>query len=604
MKKTIQIVFVFLFCLNFTYEVSAQILSVPRVIQEQDQWCWAASTKSVLNYFNDTVSQCSIADYTRVVSTWHNFGNSPCCSDATSGCNYWNYDWGTSGSIEDILHHFGNISVKDTADLSLQDVISQFRNGHPFIFRWGWYSGGGHFLVAHGVSGINVSYMDPWFGNGYEIASYNWIENDGVTHQWTSTQKVLSSCAPPAQPATISGSSTVCFNSIQTHSITPVSGAISYTWTLPTGWKGTSATTSIIDTTGTSGGLITVVANNVCGSSAKQTLNTLIPTTPAQPGLISGSNNACQNSIQKYFVAPVSGATNYIWTLPSGWLGTSTADSIFATVGNISDTISVRTSNNCVASTPRLLPVNVKTPPSPPTAIHGNNNICKNSSQLFSIDSVQGATSYTWALPLGWTGSSTSTLITTRAGSSTGNIFVKANNSCGSSLFDSLPINVKIVNSTVTVSGNTLSAIATSATFQWLTCPAMQIINSATSQNYSPSKNGSYAVVVNQNNCTDTSICYTLSHVGISNLSSDQNVIVYPNPTVGLLNIGYSGLSDNTIRLVLSNTIGQTLIEKEVKLPTKSSQTQIDINDLPNGIYFLTINSSEINQVFKIQKLK
>ena len=587
--------------------MSAQILSVPRVIQEQDQWCWAASTKCVLNYFNDTVSQCSIADYTRSVSTWHNFGTSPCCSDATAGCNYWNYDWGTSGSMEDILSHFGNISVKDTADLTVLDVISQFRNGHPFIFRWGWYSGGGHFLVAHGVSvtvsNINVSYMDPWFGNGYEIASYYWIEDDGATHRWTSTQKILSSCEPPAQPASISGTSSVCINSIQTHSITPVLGATSYTWTLPSGWKGTSTTTSIIDTTGTLGGIISVVANNTCGSSAIKTLNALIPPTPAQPGVISGNDNVCQNSIQKYSVVAVSGATNYIWTLPSGWSGTSTADSIFATVGILGDTISVKATNNCGTSAARKLPLRVKLIPSTPTLIHGNNNVCKNSSQLYSIDSVQGATSYTWTLPSGWAGSSTSNLIATRAGSSTGNIFVKANNSCGNSLVDSLPINVKVVNSTVTVSGNTLSANATAATFQWLTCPAMQIINSATNQNYSPSKNGSYAVAVNQNNCIDTSTCYILSHVGISNLSSDQNLIVYPNPTDGLLNIGYTGLNDNTIRIIVSNTLGQILIEKEIKLPTKSSQTQIDINDLPNGIYFLTVNSSEINQVFKIQKL-
>jgi hypothetical protein len=56
--------------------------------------------------------------------------------------------------------------------------------------------------------------------------------------------------------------------------------ATSYTWTLPSGWSGTSVTNSIIATPGTTGGNIIVVANNICGASPQQTLNVTVNQLP------------------------------------------------------------------------------------------------------------------------------------------------------------------------------------------------------------------------------------------------------------------------------------------------------------------------------------
>ena len=72
----------------------------------------------------------------------------------------------------------------------------------------------------------------------------------------------------PAQPSAIAGLSPACPNSSQTYTITPVTGAASYAWTLPSGWSGTSTSTSIAASTTNSGGTITVAAVNGCGQSA------------------------------------------------------------------------------------------------------------------------------------------------------------------------------------------------------------------------------------------------------------------------------------------------------------------------------------------------
>ncbi|ESU21433.1 hypothetical protein FEDK69T_25000 [Flavobacterium enshiense DK69] len=183
MRKTILFFVLFL----SLYDLKAQYLAVPQVIQEQDQWCWAGVTKSILNYYGTNVSQCEIADYARQVITWHNFGSVNCCTNPNSGCNYWNYNWGNSGSIQDILVHFGNIQNYGYANpLSLSQILTQISAGRPFVVRWGWVSGGGHFVVGHGINGSNISYMNPWFGEGHHISTYNWLVSDG-NHDWTHT---------------------------------------------------------------------------------------------------------------------------------------------------------------------------------------------------------------------------------------------------------------------------------------------------------------------------------------------------------------------------------------------------------------------------------
>lgn len=87
---------------------------------------------------------------------------------------------------------------------------------------------------------------------------------------------ITNPCTVPAQPGAISGSTSVPAGSSQTYSIAAVSGATSYTWTLPSGWSGSSTSTSITTTVGSTGGTISVRANNTCGSGTARSLNVTV----------------------------------------------------------------------------------------------------------------------------------------------------------------------------------------------------------------------------------------------------------------------------------------------------------------------------------------
>ncbi len=169
------------------------VLSVKETFQEQDQWCWAGTSCCVLDYYGTTLAQCVIADYARTRITWRDFGNVDCCVQPSGRCNYWNYSWGADGSIEDILQHwgvsdatFGSGSSGEPDPLSLDTVRTEIAAKRPFIFRWGWDGGGGHFLVGHGLVGTTFYLMNPWPGEGFLIMSYDWVCR-GDTHTWTHT---------------------------------------------------------------------------------------------------------------------------------------------------------------------------------------------------------------------------------------------------------------------------------------------------------------------------------------------------------------------------------------------------------------------------------
>ena len=80
----------------------------------------------------------------------------------------------------------------------------------------------------------------------------------------------------PATPGAISGTAQQCAGSAgQTYSVSAVTNATTYTWTLPTGWSVTAGagTVSITVTAGSGGqnGNITVTAGNACGNSTAVT---------------------------------------------------------------------------------------------------------------------------------------------------------------------------------------------------------------------------------------------------------------------------------------------------------------------------------------------
>jgi hypothetical protein len=162
--------------------------------------------------------------------------------------------------------------------------------------------------------------------------------------------------------------------------------------------------------------------------------------------------------------------------------------------------------------------------PSAAGPITGPANICANSTANYSISTVSGATSYSWAVPSGAvinSGQGT-TSINVTFGSSSGTISVTPSNSCGSSAAANLSVTVNAApvvtlgpNQTQCGGSVSLNAGNPGSTYLWS--------NAATTQSISVSSSGTYSVVVtNASGCTGTgSVVVTINTPPTVNLGTD-----------------------------------------------------------------------------------
>jgi hypothetical protein len=167
--------------------------------------------------------------------------------------------------------------------------------------------------------------------------------------------------------------------------------------------------------------------------------------------------------------------------------------------------------------------------------------------------------------------------------------------------WDSLVLtNLVVTNVNVGVSqtGISLSSNITGMSYQWLDCDNLYTpISGATNQVFTAVINGNYAVEVTQNNCVDTSACYSITSVGIVENSFGNDLLIYPNPTNGNFSID--------LRLVYESvTLSVTDINgKLVQSNSYNNSQLIDIKiEEPAGVYLLMVESGDKKAVISIVK--
>ena len=137
-------------------------------------------------------------------------------------------------------------------------------------------------------------------------------------------------------------------------------------------------------------------------------------------------------------------------------------------------------------------------------------------------------------------------------------------------------------NVNTTLNGATITADQSGAGYQWLNCnTGNSTIPGATNQSYTATANGAYAVVVtmNGNGCSDTSSCVIVNKIGIDEIVTNNQFIIYPNPAEDYITIIIAEKA--TIEIInIQGQIIQTINNDELK-------TKIDIRNLSGGVYII-----------------
>lgn len=160
-----------------------------------------------------------------------------------------------------------------------------------------------------------------------------------------------------------------------------------------------------------------------------------------------------------------------------------------------------------------------------------------------------------------------------------------SNGSCDSMFM--LFLNQNTVQIVVSQIGATLNCLTTNATYQWLDCNnGFAIIPNATNATYIATVNGSYAVAVTQNGCTDTSICKNVVNIGIQQIDKSE-IVISPNPAQDFVSI--SGNITSEFQVAIYDNVGTLVYQSHDPLTT------INISAFAKGIYTIELLMDQLH---------
>jgi hypothetical protein len=160
-----------------------------------------------------------------------------------------------------------------------------------------------------------------------------------------------------------------------------------------------------------------------------------------------------------------------------------------------------------------------------------------------------------------------------------------AANNCDSIL--TLNLTIIGLNAQATNNGNTTIACTNSGvSYQWINCGNGSTITGATAQTFTATANGSYAVVISDGTCSDTSNCITIANVGIAELKT-MTLKLYPNPSNDLLTIELTAPIAAQIEVLDMN--GRRILLSEMN---SGKKIELDLSGLQRGSYMIKISDS------------
>ena len=101
-------------------------------------------------------------------------------------------------------------------------------------------------------------------------------------------------------------------------------------------------------------------------------------------------------------------------------------------------------------------------------------------------------------------------------------------------------------------------------------------------------------------------IQHTLSHTitpmteAVGKVSSSSSIAVFPNPTTGNIFIQWTNKTIGNADVTISDLAGRTVFSSTININTASGQSQLNVNDLNNGIYLISIKGEGVNYNGKV----
>ena len=422
-------------------------------------------------------------------------------------------------------------------------------------------------------------------------------------------------------PSPITGSTIACASSgPDNYSITAVAGASSYLWTITgdASVTGTGTVGAVTFGPAFTSGSLCVRALLPCGYQGPQRCLAIANGTPIL-GVMTGTFTVCPGTNGVAFSVPPSlGATTYNWTVPTGATVASGAGTNSITV-NFGPTYTI--GNVCVTaqsvcgatSLPRCKTVASITPGTPGNFTTGATSGVCGQTITYSINSVSGATGYTWTAPAGASLASangTNTIdIAFSPGYTTGNVCVTADNACGSGtprcvLVKGTPSNPGVITGLNSVCANdagvgySIAPLFGATGYLWTVPSGATIVSGqgTTAIIVDYGANGGTIGVTASGTCgnsgTRTLIVAMNCRVSSSTLPG-ASVNAYPNPVSTQFNVELNAINAGTYTVELMDLAGRVIYSDVITATEGINNAVIDVATYAKGVYTMSVRNSD-----------
>jgi PKD repeat protein len=401
----------------------------------------------------------------------------------------------------------------------------------------------------------------------------------------------------------------LCQNELLTLTLNDYSPNSNIQWQISTdgiNWNDIAgATTSNYNYTFTSAGIYNFRAkvSNSCTSVYSDPIIITVNPLPTPGTASADTTTICQNNSVLLTLSGYSSGTTIQWQTSNdnfSWNNISGANSaVYNYTPTNAGTIYIRAqlTNDCGSAFSNSIIINVEAIPNGGNINTSSNTICQNDNVALILTGQTPMTSLQWQLSTDnstWyniSGANTSNYNFIANNLGTYYFRVIVSNNCGTATSNVTSLTVNPIPPTPTISlissyPPILYSNATTGN-QWYNLNGA--IQGATNQTYQVIENGTYYVIVTENNCQSLpSESITIDNVSIESYDNDD-VIVYPIPASDMI---YIQTNKNISELLLIDAIGRVV--------AISNDSQLNVSDLSNGVYQLLIKFENDRLIFPV----
>ncbi len=99
---------------------------------------------------------------------------------------------------------------------------------------------------------------------------------------------------------------------------------------------------------------------------------------------------------------------------------------------------------------------------------------------------------------------------------------------------------------------------------------------------------------------TNSRVITPIAVSGVTGINANGKIVLYPNPTSGVVHISWSDLTMGNAVLTVNDVVGHSVYSGSVNIDKQSGESKIDLSHLTRGMYVVSMKSEEVMYTWRL----